>query len=210
MSKKHVLLCFLLFLGSLFSLQAQGIKGLVRSTDGEPLAFASVYVRNLQDGVPTNENGRYEFKLAPGLYDVVVQYLGFASQIQTVEIKNDWVTLDFSLVSQAISLSQVEVKAGAEDPSLTIMRKAISKATYHRLQLQRYAMTVYLKGTGQLTDAPFFLRKKLAEEGLKLNEAYTSESVSRITFTLPNKVEEKVISIRTNGSNQGTSPAPYI
>jgi hypothetical protein len=210
MSKKHTLLCFLLFLGSLLSLQAQGIKGLVRSTDGEPLAFASVYVRNLQDGVPTNENGRYEFKLAPGFYDVVVQYLGYASQIQTVEIKNDWVTLDFSLVSQAISLSQVEVKAGAEDPSLTIMRKAISKATYHRLQLQRYAMTVYLKGTGQLTDAPFFLRKKLAEEGLKLNEAYTSESVSRITFTLPNKVEEKVISIRTNGSNQGTSPAPYI
>ena len=210
MSKKYSLLSYLFFLSSLLSIQAQGIKGIVRSTEGEPLAFASVYIRNLQDGVPTNENGRYEFKLAPGIYDVVAQYLGYASQVQTVEVKNDWVTLDFSLVSQAISLSQVEVKAGAEDPSLTIMRKAISKATYHRLQLQRYAMTVYLKGTGQLTDAPFFLKKKLAEEGLKLNEAYTSESVSRITFTLPNKVEEKVISIRTNGSNQGASPAPYI
>jgi hypothetical protein len=210
MFKRFSLLSVLFFLCSLLSLRAQGIKGLVRSTEGEPLAFASVYIRNLQDGVPTNENGRYEFKLAPGLYDVVVQYLGYASQIQTVEVKNDWVTLDFSLVSQAISLSQVEVMAGAEDPALTIMRKAISKAAYHRLQLQRYAMTVYLKGTGQLTDAPFFLKKKLAEEGLKLNEAYTSESVSRITFTLPNKIEEKVISIRTNGSNQGTSPAPYI
>ena len=210
MFKRFSLFSVLFFLCSLLSLRAQGIKGLVRSTEGEPLAFASVYIRNLQDGVPTNENGRYEFKLAPGLYDVVVQYLGYASQIQTVEVKNDWVTLDFSLVSQAISLSQVEVMAGAEDPALTIMRKAISKAAYHRLQLQRYAMTVYLKGTGQLTDAPFFLKKKLAEEGLKLNEAYTSESVSRITFTLPNKIEEKVISIRTNGSNQGTSPAPYI
>jgi len=182
----------------------------VTNEAGEPLAFASVYIRNLQDGVPTNESGRYEFKLAPGLYDVVVQYLGYASQIRTVEIKSDWVTLDFSLASQVINLSQVEVQAGAEDPALTIMRKAISKSTYHRLQLQRYAMTVYLKGTGQLTDAPFFLKKKLAEEGLKLNEAYTSEAVSRITFTLPNKVEEKVISIRTNGDNQGTSPARYI
>jgi hypothetical protein len=188
----------------------QGIKGAVTTEAGEPLAFASVYIRNLQDGVPTNESGRYEFKLAPGLYDVVVQYLGYASQIRTVEIKSDWVTLDFSLASQVINLSQVEVQAGAEDPALTIMRKAISKSTYHRLQLQRYAMTVYLKGSGQLTDAPFFLKKKLAEEGLKLNEAYTSEAVSRITFTLPNKVEEKVISIRTNGDNQGTSPARYI
>ncbi len=191
-------------------MKGQGIKGAVTTQDGEPLPFASVYIRNLQDGVPTNENGRYEFKLASGLYDVVVQHLGYASQIRTVEIKSDWVTLDFSLEPQVINLSQVEVKAGAEDPALTIMRKAIAKSTYHRLQLQRYAMTVYLKGTGQLTDAPFFLKKKLAEEGLKLNEAYTSESVSRITFTLPNKVEEKVISIRTNGENQGTSPAPYI
>jgi hypothetical protein len=210
MTPKHLFLFLILFFSSLVLVQGQGIRGLVTNEAGEPLAFASVYIRNLQDGVPTNESGRYEFKLAPGLYDVVVQYLGYASQIRTVEIKFDWVTLDFSLASQVINLSQVEVQAGAEDPALTIMRKAISKSTYHRLQLQRYAMTVYLKGTGQLTDAPFFLKKKLAEEGLKLNEAYTSEAVSRITFTLPNKVEEKVISIRTNGDNQGTSPARYI
>ena len=210
MTPKHLFLFLILFFSSLVLVQGQGIRGLVTTEAGEPLAFASVYIRNLQDGVPTNESGRYEFKLAPGLYDVVVQYLGYASQIRTVEIKSDWVALDFSLASQVINLSQVEVQAGAEDPALTIMRKAISKSTYHRLQLQRYAMTVYLKGTGQLTDAPFFLKKKLAEEGLKLNEAYTSEAVSRITFTLPNKVEEKVISIRTNGDNQGTSPARYI
>ncbi|MFN5337288.1 MAG: DUF5686 and carboxypeptidase regulatory-like domain-containing protein [Bacteroidota bacterium] len=204
------LLTYLIFLSLATVTLGQGIKGTVKTTAGEPLPFASVYIRNLQDGVPTNENGSYEFKLAPGLYDVVVQYLGYATQIQTVEVGSNWVELNFSLEPQAITLSQVEVQARAEDPALTIMRKAIAKSTYHRLQLQRYSMTVYLKGTGQLTDAPFLLRKKLAEEGLKLNEAYTSESVSRITFSLPNKVEEKVISIRTNGDNQGTSPAPYI
>ena len=210
MPSKFFLSFFLLLVAfSTFSL-AQGIKGTVKTTAGEPLPFASVYIRNLQDGVPTNENGSYEFKLTPGWYDVVVQYLGYATQIQTVEVGSNWVELNFSLEPQAITLSQVEVQARAEDPALTIMRKAIAKSTYHRLQLQRYSMTVYLKGTGQLTDAPFLLRKKLAEEGLKLNEAYTSESVSRITFSLPNKIEEKVISIRTNGDNQGTSPAPYI
>lgn len=210
MRRKYFLSLVLLFLSSFHLVQGQGIKGAVTTQEGEALPFASVYIRNLQDGVPTNENGEYEFKLSPGLYDVVVQHLGYASQILTVEIKSDWVIVDFSLEPQLINLSQVEVKSGAEDPALTVMRKAIAKSTYHRLQLQRYAMTVYLKGSGQLTDAPFFLKKKLAEEGLKLNEAYTSEAVSRITFTLPNKIEEKVISIRTNGENQGTSPAPYI
>jgi hypothetical protein len=189
---------------------AQGIRGKVLTNDQAPLPFASVYIRNLEDGVPTNEDGLYEFRLKPGYYDVLVQYLGYKSRLETIEVKDDWITLDFVLEPQVYNLSEVEVRAGAEDPALTIMRKAISKAKYHRLQLQKYSTTVYLKGTGQLTDAPFFMKKKLEEEGMKLNEAYTSESVSRITFTLPDKVEERVISIRTNGDNQGTSPAPYI
>jgi hypothetical protein len=208
---KHSILYFAICLfGIPFYAQAQGIKGKVTTKEGEPLAYASVYIRNLEDGVPTNENGDYEFRLKTGFYDVVVQFLGYKSQLKTVEIREGWVELNFSLEPQIYTLNTVEVRAGAEDPALTIMRKAISKAKFHRLQLQRYAMTVYLKGTGQLTDAPFFMKKTLEKEGLKLNEAYTSESVSRITFTLPNRVEEKVISIRTNGDNQGTSPAPYI
>lgn len=193
-----------------FGLSAQGIRGKVLTSDQAPLPFASVYIRNLEDGVPTNEDGFYEFRLKPGFYDVLVQYLGYKSRLETIEVKDDWVTLDFVLEPQVYNLSEVEVRAGAEDPALTIMRKAISKAKYHRLQLQNYSTTVYLKGTGQLTDAPFFMKKTLEEQGMKLNEAYTSESVSRITFTLPDKFEERVISIRTNGDNQGTSPAPYI
>lgn len=208
---KFPILYFVIFIFGIpiFS-NAQGIKGKVTTIEGEPLAYASVYVRNLEDGVPTNENGLYEFRLRPGFYDVIVQFLGYKSQLETVEVREDWVELDFSLESQVYNLSEVEVRSGGEDPALTIMRKAISKAKYHRLQLQQYATTVYLKGTGQLIDAPFFMKKTLEKEGLKLNEAYTSESVSRITFTLPDVVEEKVISIRTNGNNQGTSPAPYI
>ncbi|MEN2283785.1 DUF5686 and carboxypeptidase regulatory-like domain-containing protein [Algoriphagus sp. SE2] len=199
----------ILFFISFFT-YSQGIRGKVVSSDGEILPYASVYIRNLGDGVPTNQDGRYEYKLDPGVYDVLIQFLGYKSQLKTIEINDTWVELDFTLEPQVYTLSEVEVRAGQEDPALTIMRKAISKAKFHRLQLQQYSMTVYLKGTGQLTDAPFFLKKTLEKEGMKLNEAYTSESVSRITFTLPNKVEEKVISIRTNGDNQSTSPAPYI
>ncbi|PZX56642.1 DUF5686 and carboxypeptidase regulatory-like domain-containing protein [Algoriphagus chordae] len=213
--KKQVLLILVLCISFTVLLfgnpaNAQGIKGKVTTADGEPLAFASVYVRNLGDGVPTNEEGNYEYKLKKGVYDVLVQYLGYKSQLETIIITDEWVVKDFVLVPQEYTLAEVEVKAGAEDPALTIMRKAIAKAKYHRLQIQKYSMTVYLKGTGKLTDAPFFLRKTIEKEGLKLNEDYTSESVSRIIFTQPNKVEEKVISIRTNGDNQSTSPAPYI
>ncbi|WP_194776462.1 DUF5686 and carboxypeptidase regulatory-like domain-containing protein [Pararhodonellum marinum] len=191
-------------------LLAQGIRGKVTNSSGDPIPFATVFVRNLNNGVPTNLNGDYEYRLPSGLYDVVFQSMGFASQLKTVEIDESWVNLDVNLDEQVYALQEVTVRSGQEDPALTIMRRAISKAKFHRLQVQEYSMRVYIKGTGELTNAPFFLKKKLKEEGLNLNEAYTSESVSEITVTLPNKIEEKVISIRTNGDNNATSPAPYI
>ncbi|SIS80144.1 DUF5686 and carboxypeptidase regulatory-like domain-containing protein [Belliella pelovolcani] len=191
-------------------LMAQGIRGTVKGDAGDALAYASVYIRNIGDGIPTNQQGEYEYKLNSGVYDVVVQYMGYASQVKTVEIKDTWVTLDFVLEQQTYALQEVTINSKAEDPALTVMRKAISKAKYHRLQVEEYSMMVYLKGTGQLTNAPFFVKKELEKEGLKLNEAYTTESVSEITFKQPNTVEERVISIRTNGDNNQTSPAPYI
>lgn len=189
---------------------AQGIKGRVLSENGEPLAYASVFVRNINDGVPTNEDGHFEMGLAPGYYELIIQHLGHKSEQQTVEIQDSWVELSFQLELQTYALQEVEVTSGKEDPGLTVMRRAIAKAKYHRLQVQEYSMMVYLKGTGQLSNAPFFLRKKLKEEGIGLHEAFTTESVSEITFKQPNQVEERVISIRTSGENNQTSPAPYL
>ncbi|MFN3803308.1 DUF5686 family protein, partial [Belliella pelovolcani] len=189
-------------------LMAQGIRGIVKGDAGDALAYASVYIRNIGDGIPTNQQGEYEYKLNSGVYDVVVQYMGYASQVKTVEIKDTWVTLDFVLEQQTYALQEVTINSKAEDPALTVMRKAISKAKYHRLQVEEYSMMVYLKGTGQLTNAPFFVKKELEKEGLKLNEAYTTESVSEITFKQPNTVEERVINIRTNKDNNQTSPTP--
>ncbi len=193
--------------GQVFS---QGIKGHVRADNGDPLAYASVYIRNINDGIPTNEEGYFEKGLPPGHYDIIVQHLGHQSVQRTVEVREEWLTIDFSLEPQTYALQEVEVRGGQEDPALTVMRRAIAKAKYHRLQVQEYSMTVYIKGTGELTDAPFFLKKKLKEEGIGLHEAFTSESVSQITFKQPNKVEEKVISIRSSGEQNQTSPAPYI
>lgn len=211
-TKKAFVISFLaiLFSLNLHDISAQGIRGSVTSKSGDALPFASIYIRNTGDGVPANQNGDYEIKLKPGYYDVVAQYLGFATQVKTVEVKDGWATLDFGLEEQTYALQEVEVRTGQEDPALTIMRKAISKAKFHRLQVQEYSMMVYLKGTGKLTNAPFFLKKEIEKDGFKLNEAYTSESVSKIHFQQPNKVEETVISIRTSGDNNQTSPAPYI
>lgn len=206
----RVLFLLVAFIFSGMCLFAQGIRGKITDNEGNALPFASITIRNTGEGVASNQHGYYEYSLAMGYYDIVFQYMGYTTKVVPVQVEDEWHTLDVQLEEQVYTLREVIISSDKEDPAYTIMRKAIAKAKFHRLQLDEYQMTVYIKGTGKLTNAPFFLRKKLKEEGLNLNEAYTSESVSRITFRQPNTIEEKVISIRTSGDNNATSPAPYI
>jgi hypothetical protein len=208
MNKLCLALFFLLL--PLSTLLAQGIRGTVKDASGEPLPYASIYIAELRDGASTNMQGQFEVKLSPGTYTIKVQYLGYQLQQVEVEIKNSWLEQHFVLQEQVQVLREVEIKRRMEDPALTVMRKAIAKRKYHLLQYDSYEVQVYMKGTGQVTNVPFFLKKKLKEEGVLLDEAYTSESVSQIKFSQPDKLEEKVISIRTSGENSGASPNQYI
>ncbi len=192
-----------------FTASAQGIRGTIRNSNGEPLPYSSIYVENRNDGASANASGEYEIKLPPGKHSILVQYIGYEPQQLEVEIGREWVKKDFRLQEQAYLLQEVEVKGKAEDPAYTIMRKTIAKRKFHRFIYDSYEAKVYMKGTGKLTKAPFFLKNKLKEEGVKVNETYTTESVSEISFEHPGKFEEKVISIRSSGNNDGF-PSPTI
>ena len=190
---------------------AQGIKGTIKDQSGELLPFASIYIKQTGSGTSSNADGYYELQLQPGTYEVTYQYLGYAAQTKTVKVSSGFTELHVVLAPQSILLNTVTVKADQEDPAYTIMRKAIAKAKFHMLQTDRYTAQVYTKGTGQLKNIPWAFRGMLEKEGVDTSRAFTSESVTEITFERPNTFKERVISIRTSGQNdQNASPNQYI
>src|SRR6478735_2707991 len=204
------------FLAALFlitlihSVQAGGIKGTIKGDDGNVLAFATIYVKQLGTGAVTDLEGKYEINLNPGSYDIIYQYLGFESQARTIQVGNDFTTIDITLKTQVVVLQNVIVRAGKEDPAYTIMRKAIAKAKYHVQQIDEYTAKVYVKGKGKLTDYPWLAKKALEKEGISKDRLFISESVSEIKYTRPNKFEEKVIAVYSNGKDNDTSPNGYV
>lgn len=209
MLQKITLSVFLLFL-SLNILSAGGIQGTVKDEKGEPLAFATIFVKQTGSGTTTNVDGLYDLALSPGEYDITFQYVGFETVSKHVTVGTSVIKLDIVMQSQAVLLQTVTVKGGKEDPAYTIMRKAIAKANYHRNQLDSYSARVYIKGAGQLKDYPWLAKRQLEKEGIKKGRVFIQESVSEVKFTRPNKFEEKVISIRSDGKDNNTSPNQYI
>ncbi|WP_207425121.1 DUF5686 family protein [Pedobacter sp. SYSU D00535] len=194
------------------STYSQGMRGSIKEASGQGLPNASIFITELNSGSSSNSNGDYTLKLAPGRYTITVSYVGFKAERFQIEVRQEWIERNIILRPQTVQLQEVAVGKRKEDFAYTIMRKAIAKRKFHLLQYNSYEMTAYIRGTGELDKVPFFLKNKIKKEGVKLDEAYTTESVSRIKFTRPNKVEEKVISVRTIGSNQAptASPATFI
>ena len=205
---KHLPLIVFLWFPTL--LLAQGIQGTVYTPGGDPLPYATIYIPKMETGTSTNDQGQYEISLAPGTYRLVFQHLGYASVVREVEVEDVTKSLDVILSDQVIQLQEVEIRAGAEDPAYTIMRKAITKSKYHDLQVQSYKAKVYIKGAGRIKDIPWLLEKAIEEEGIDSSTVFLTESVSEVTFEQPNTINEKVISIRDIGDQNQTSPNALI
>ncbi len=206
----RIILLVISFISASISLYAGGIRGIIKGDDGVPLAYASIFIKQTGTGSATDLEGKYEVVLPAGKYDVLFQYLGYESVSRVVEVGNDFIEINLTLKTHVMMLQNVVIKAGKEDPAYTIMRKAISKAKYHTQQIDQYSAKVYIKGKGQLKDYPWLAKKALEKEGITKDRIYISESVSEIKYTRPNKFEEKVIAVYSNGGDKNTAPNAYV
>ncbi len=195
-----------------FSTAAQGIRGTIKNIKGQSLPNASFFIPELKTGSSSNINGEFSLKLPEGSYTVIVRYIGYESEEFKADIGKAWIQKDFVLKEQAFVLEEVAVgRSKKEDLAYTIMRKTISKKKYNQLLYDGFTMKAYIKGSGQLTKAPAIFKRKLEKEGLSMDEAYATESVSEFKFRQPNKVEEKVISVKTRGNSPANiGPSSFL
>ncbi len=208
--KKHKLflvLSLFLFLQNTFAQQFI-VSGKI-SGNGEPLPFATIYLKGTTKGVTSNDDGKYAFKLDKGIYTLVFQYIGFSKQEVEIDL-NENKTVNISLHSDGIALQEITVKAG-EDPAYPIMRKAIKKRKFYAGQVNEYSCQSYIKGLQRLISIPDKFKKLIKiTSGEKIDSTnygviYLSESESNYYFAQPDKEKEIMFSSRISGESKNFS-----
>jgi len=183
------------------------VTGIVSNDKGEPLPYASITVKGNKEATSANSQGVYFLQLPAGTYTIVCRHVGYERQEKTVTVANEELQLNFSLKEQSVNLSEVVVKAGAEDPAYAIIRKAIKKRKEYVNENDRYTCEVYSKGTMSLRDFPkrFMGETVDFEDGdsSKKKMIYLSETVSKLSVDKPNKEKTEVISTRVSGQSDG-------
>lgn len=122
-----LLLCF-----SIWSWAAgQGaMSGTIKDeTSGEPLIGANIVIEGTGIGSASDFDGNYQFKAEPGVYTMLVSYLGYNDKkIEGVEIKSGETTyLDILLSDQSVEL----------DLEVVVQAKAIERSENALLLLQK-------------------------------------------------------------------------
>lgn len=189
---------------------AQKVEGKVRDTEGNILPFASILVKGTSMGVTANNSGNFSIHLSPGNYTLECRYVGYASQEKSITLKSGNETVNFVLSVQQLTLKEIIVKEGGEDPAYEIIRKAISKRPFYEKQVKAFEVQVYIKDLIRLIDFPDkIFGQKIPEENktqMGLDSSgkgiiYLSESVNKVSMRQPNDFKLEVISSRVSGSN---------
>ncbi len=85
------------------------IRGTVAEANGGPVIGATVQVKGTPNAAPTDAQGNYELRVAPGSYQVVFSSVGYAAQTLPVTVGAAPVTLNATLRTDAQELSDVVV-----------------------------------------------------------------------------------------------------
>ncbi len=203
-------LLLLLFLFPILTASSQTIEGTVKDTEGNVLPFASILVKGTPMGVTANNQGKYSLNLSPGNYTLDCRYVGYHSSQKNITVTATNQTVNFILPLQKLTLKEVIIKEGAEDPAYEIIRQAIKKRSFYESQVKAFEAQVYIKGMMKLLSLPNkIMGQKIPEEdrnemGIDSSGKgiiYLTESVTNVFAEEPDKLKLEVVSTRVSGNN---------
>ena len=121
---KRNLLVSLMMIGGLF---AQSIVGTVNDANNNPLVGANIVVDGTELGSVSDKHGAYVVSPDEGTYSITASFIGYSSVTKEVTVGKEDVSVDFTLVIDALTMSALEVLASRADEKTPVAYTTVSK-----------------------------------------------------------------------------------
>src|SRR6187551_3681740 len=122
--RRNFIFFIFLFLYASVTAQSHKVYGKITNTKLEPLAFASIEVKELKSGAVTKDDGTYELLLDEGKYDLVATMIGYKPILITVIVGKTDVRKNIILEDEdSKGLAEVVIKG--KDHAEEIIRNVI-------------------------------------------------------------------------------------
>jgi hypothetical protein len=196
--KKLIILAIIItfFSAAAFS---HNLKGVILDQSGKPISYATIYIKDISLGTTTNEDGKFEIDIPPGIYTVNFRCLGYKPKTEEIRILKTIENITVVMELQYLEMQEVVVSGSGEDPAYAVMRKVIGLSYVHLNQISSYSADVYIKGTVKFQKVPGLIRNQLHRKNIdvKSGDVFVNETMSEISFRAPNKYTQHIKSINS-------------
>ncbi|HRX00756.1 MAG TPA: carboxypeptidase-like regulatory domain-containing protein, partial [Cyclobacteriaceae bacterium] len=111
-------LLVLLVSAEVFCQEKYTINGYIKdSSNGEALIGATVYIKEIANGVTTNVYGFYSITLEPGDYTVQFSYVGYSTQLQSISLQRN-LELNVDLEIESETLEEIVIEGELEQANV--------------------------------------------------------------------------------------------
>ncbi|HEX4374438.1 MAG TPA: DUF5686 and carboxypeptidase regulatory-like domain-containing protein [Puia sp.] len=205
-----ILLLLSSFLLTSTHISAQRISGSVTDDKGHILPFASLFIKGTTKGTTANNEGKYFINAEPGKQIIICQYVGYERQEKTIIVGSENITANFSLSVQQLSMKEVVIRPGGEDPAYDIIRHAIKKRKDYESPLDSFTCEAYIKTLVKTRKLPTKIfghkidssdKKDMGVDSAGKGIIYLSESLTKVAYKKPGKYKLEILSGRESGSN---------
>lgn len=196
MVRSIVLFSFFIFLSSVVAGQTFRVYGKVTTTKLEPLAFASVQIKNAQFGILTKEDGTYEMQLAPGTHDLVITMVGYKGVVIPLVVQENVEQNVILEEEDSKNLDEVVIRTKAKDRAEEVMRKLIQQKDSIRSAGGAYSAKLYIKAVQQ--DSGFASKK--AETPVDLAGMTMAEISVKLDRGRDGEIKEERLGVRKDGN----------
>lgn len=194
---------------SLFSLPAQAqeyiLSGKITNARLEPLAYASVNIKELQRGTATDNKGNFKLQLETGKYDVAITMQGYKARLITIIIAKDD-TLNLILEEDRSKLlGEVQVVGSKKDHAAEIVANVIRNKESILQNAATYTCNIYIRATDQNTFAPPVKNKpgdSAASQKKEMDAMNMAEVYLKADHAFPDKIKEERTGVKIRGNSE--------
>ena len=147
------------------------ISGIISDKNGEPLPFASIYIKNTTYGVSSNAFGEYFIELESGNYTIIFSYIGFENEEKSINLTEKPKIINVILTENDLGLIEYEVVSNTKNKALEILEKA--KKAKKKYVEKNFSCEEYSKNT--IEKRQFKLQRK---DTIELWQLDTSKSIN--------------------------------
>jgi len=132
--KKNIFFLFL-FTSMLVNSQNFTVSGKIYDENKQPLASATVFIKNTNQGTSSDFEGNYQLNLSKGTHKIEVRFIGYKSKLQIVKVTNQNVIVDFYLQPENNMLDEVLVSAVRVKSNSPVTHSNITKEEIEKRNL---------------------------------------------------------------------------